>query len=279
MTEKPSSSPLRLAFIGGGNMASAIMGGLLKRGLPASQIQVVEPFAEQADRLVSQLGVVVSATPSAALAAADLVVWAVKPQIFREAAAQAKAHTGAALHLSVAAGIRSNSIAQWLGTERVVRAMPNTPALVGQGMTALFARDAVSSTDRHAVDTVLEPTGSVLWLDSDESQLDAVTALSGSGPAYVFYFLEAMVAAGVDMGLSPEAAHQLAVGTFVGASALAAASVEPPDVLRARVTSKGGTTHAAMRHLEDQQVKKLFIEAMQAARLRAVALGDEFGAA
>ena len=279
MTEKPSPSPLRLAFIGGGNMASAIMGGLLKRGLPASQIQVVEPFAEQADRLVSQFGVRVSAAPSAALAAADLVVWVVKPQIFREAAAQAKAHTGAALHLSVAAGIRSNSIAQWLGTERVVRAMPNTPALVGQGMTALFARDAVSSADRHAVDTVLEPTGSVLWLDGDESQLDAVTALSGSGPAYVFYFLEAMVAAGIDMGLSPEAAHQLAVGTFVGASGLAAASVEPPDMLRARVTSKGGTTHAAMSHMEDKHVKALFIEAMQAARQRAVALGDEFGAA
>ena len=279
MTEKSSSSPLRLAFIGGGNMASAIMGGLLKRGLPASQIQVVEPFSAQADRLVSQFGVAVSAAPSATLAAADLVVWAVKPQIFREAAAQARAHTGAALHLSVAAGIRSSSIAQWLGTERVVRAMPNTPALVGQGMTALFARDAVSSTDRQAVDTVLQPTGSVLWLDGDESQLDAVTALSGSGPAYVFYFLEAMVAAGVDMGLSPGAAHQLAVGTFVGASALAAASVEPPDVLRARVTSKGGTTHAAMSLMEDQHVKALFIEAMQAARQRAVALGDEFGAA
>ena len=260
-------------------MASAIMGGLLKRGLPASQIQVVEPFSAQADRLVSQFGVAVSAAPSATLAAADLVVWAVKPQIFREAAAQAKAHTGAALHLSVAAGIRSNSIAQWLGTERVVRAMPNTPALVGQGMTALFARDAVSSTDRQAVDTVLQPTGSVLWLEGDESQLDAVTALSGSGPAYVFYFLEAMVAAGVGMGLSPGAAHQLAVGTFVGASALAAASVEPPDVLRARVTSKGGTTHAAMSLMEDQRVKALFIEAMQAARRRAVALGDEFGAA
>ena len=260
-------------------MASAIIGGLLKRGLPASQIQVVEPFADQADRLVSQWGVAVNAAPSAALATADLVVWAVKPQIFREAAAQTKAHTGAALHLSVAAGIRSDSIAQWLGTERVVRAMPNTPALIGQGMTALFARAAVSSADRHAVDTVLQPTGSVLWLDGDESQLDAVTALSGSGPAYVFYFLEAMVAAGVDMGLSPEAAHQLAVGTFVGASGLAAASVEPPDVLRARVTSKGGTTHAAMSHMEDQHVKALFIEAMQAARQRAVALGDEFGAA
>ena len=259
-------------------MASAIMGGLLKRGLPASQIQVVEPFAAQADRLVSQLGVAVSAAPSAALADADLVVWAVKPQVFREAAAQARAHTGAALHLSVAAGIRSDGIAQWLGTERVVRAMPNTPALVGQGMTALFARAAVSSADRHAVDTVLQPTGSVLWLDGDESQLDAVTALSGSGPAYVFYFLEAMAAAGVDMGLSPEAAHQLAVGTFVGASALAAASAEPPDVLRARVTSKGGTTHAALHHLESHHVKALFIDAMQAARLRAVALGDEFGA-
>ena len=277
MTEKTLPFAHHIAFIGGGNMASAIIGGLLNQGLPASQIQVVEPFADQAAQLVSQLGVAVSAAPSAALASADLVVWAVKPQVFREAAAQASSHTRTALHLSVAAGIRSDSIAQWLGTGRVVRAMPNTPALVGKGMTALFARADVSRADRQAVSTVLQPTGDVLWLTGDESQLDAVTALSGSGPAYVFYFLEAMVAAGVDMGLSQEAAHQLAVGTFVGASALAAASDEPPEVLRARVTSKGGTTHAALSHMENHHVKALFMEAMQAARQRAAAMGEEFG--
>ena len=277
MTENISSNSLQIAFIGGGNMGSAIIGGLLKQGLCATQIQVVEPFSEQANSLIKQFGVAVSASPSAALSRANLVVWAVKPQTFRDAATQAKAYTGSALHLSVAAGIRTDSIAQWLGTERVVRAMPNTPALVGKGMTALFARAAVSAGDRQAVDNVLQPTGEMLWLDGEESQLDAVTALSGSGPAYVFYFLEAMVAAGVDMGLSPQSAHRLAIGTFVGASALAAASPEPPAALRARVTSKGGTTHAALCHLEDNHVKTLFIEAMKAARQRAAALGDEFG--
>ena len=187
-----SSSKPHIAFIGGGNMASAIIGGLLKRGLASSQIQVIEPFAEQRAKLVQQFQIEVSETPGASLNRATLVVWAVKPQTFREAAEQSRAHTAAALHLSVAAGIRSGSIAAWLGTERVVRAMPNTPALIGQGMTALFARPAVSAEDRLAVEHVVQPTGAFLWLDK-EAQLDAVTALSGSGPAYVFYFIEAMI--------------------------------------------------------------------------------------
>lgn len=267
-----------IAFIGGGNMASAIIGGLLKQGTPASQIQVVEPFAEQRARLTQQFGVVVHEAPGAALAQAGLVVWAVKPQTFREAAGQSRIHTANALHLSVAAGIRSDSIAQWLGTERIVRAMPNTPALVGRGMTALFARPAVSADDRLAVERVIQPTGDFLWLE-DEVQLDAVTALSGSGPAYVFYFLEAMIDAGIGMGLSREKAHQLAVGTFVGASALAQASSDPPEVLRARVTSRGGTTYAALTSMEQDAMKQHFMQALEAARQRAVELGDEFGSA
>lgn len=267
-----------IAFIGGGNMASAIMGGLLKRGLPASQIQVVEPFAEQRARLTQQFQVAVSEAPGASLSRASLIVWAVKPQTFREAAAQTRAHTPTALHLSVAAGIRSDSIASWLGTERIVRAMPNTPALIGQGMTALFARPAVSEADRRAVERVIQTTGDYMWL-TQEDQLDAVTALSGSGPAYVFYFIEAMIEAGTDMGLSREQAHQLAVGTFVGASALAKEATEPPDVLRARVTSKGGTTYAALTSMEQAGIKAQFMQAMHAAQKRATEMGDEFGAA
>ncbi|WP_341909872.1 pyrroline-5-carboxylate reductase [Polaromonas sp. YR568] len=273
-----SLAPVSVAFIGGGNMASAIIGGLLKQGTSASQIQVVEPFAEQRAKLTQQFGVAVHEAPGAALEQAGLVVWAVKPQTFREAAGQSRAHTANALHLSVAAGIRSDSMAQWLGTERIVRAMPNTPALVGKGMTALFARLAVSADDRLAVEGVIQPTGDFLWLDG-ETQLDAVTALSGSGPAYVFYFLEAMIDAGMDMGLSREKAHQLAVGTFVGASALAQASSDPPEVLRARVTSKGGTTYAALTSMEQDGVKQHFMQALEAARQRAVELGDEFGSA
>jgi pyrroline-5-carboxylate reductase len=275
-TAPPDSSQQHIAFIGGGNMASAIIGGLLKRGLPASQIQVVEPFAEQRARLVQQFAVTVDAAPQASLASASLVVWAVKPQTFKEAAAQSRDHTQAALHLSVAAGIRSDSIAAWLGTERVVRAMPNTPALVGKGITALFARPAASA-DRLAVEQVIETTGDFLWL-AQEEQLDAVTALSGSGPAYVFYFIEAMVQAGTDMGLGRAQAHKLAVATFVGASALAEDSQEPPEVLRARVTSEGGTTYAALAAMEQDGVKAQFMRAMHAARQRASELGDEFGA-
>lgn len=277
-TQHSASNNEHIAFIGGGNMASAIIGGLLQRGLPASQIQVIEPFAEQRARLVQQFQVTVSDTPDASLARASVVVWAVKPQTFREAAAQTRAHTHSALHLSVAAGIRSSSIAGWLGSERVVRAMPNTPALVGKGMTALFARPAVTAVDRLAVERVIQTTGDFLWL-AQETQLDAVTALSGSGPAYVFYFIEAMMQAGTDMGLSPEQARLLAVKTFVGASALAESSEEAPEVLRARVTSKGGTTYAALTSMENAGIKPQFIQAMQAARQRASELGDEFGAA
>ena len=273
-----SSSPPHIAFIGGGNMASALIGGLLKRGLTSSQIQVVEPFSEQRAKLVQQFQVEVSETPGASLNRATLVVWAVKPQTFREAAEQSRAHTAAALHLSVAAGIRSDSIAHWLGTERVVRAMPNTPALIGQGMTALFARPGVHAEERQRVEQVLSATGELLWVE-EEAQLDAVTALSGSGPAYVFYFLEAMVQAGVDMGLPRTQAHRLAVGTFAGASELAKRSDEAPAVLRERVTSKGGTTYAALQSLEQNGVQQHFVRALQAARQRAHELGDEFGGA
>ena len=273
-----SSSHPHIAFIGGGNMASALIGGLLKRGLTSSQIQVVEPFSEQRAKLVQQFQVEVSETPGASLNRATLVVWAVKPQTFREAAEQSRAHTANALHLSVAAGIRSDTIANWLGTERVVRAMPNTPALIGQGMTALFARPGVQDPERQRIEQVLSATGELLWVEQ-ETQLDAVTALSGSGPAYVFYFLEAMVQAGVDMGLQRAQAHRLAVGTFAGASELARRSHEPPAVLRERVTSKGGTTYAALQSLERDGVQQHFARALEAARQRAHELGDEFGGA
>lgn len=242
------------------------------------QIQVVEPFEAQRTKLQAQFGVGVLEQPGPALAQAALLVWAVKPQTFREAAEQTRAHTSAALHLSVAAGIRSDSIAHWLGSQRVVRAMPNTPALIGKGITGLYARPGVSVADRLTVEAVVGTTGDFLWL-SVEEQLDAVTALSGSGPAYVFYFLEAMIGAGTSMGLTQSQASQLAMATFAGATALAQASGEPPELLRAQVTSKGGTTYAALSSLEQDRVKPHFERAMEAARARAKELGDEFGAA
>jgi pyrroline-5-carboxylate reductase len=266
----------RIAFIGGGNMASAIIGGLLREGLAAAQVAVVEPFAEARARLRQQFGVEAQEQAGPALADAGLVVWAVKPQTFREAAAQARAHVQQALHLSVAAGIRSDSIAAWLGTDRIVRSMPNTPALVGKGMTGLFARPAVSAADRKLVEQVIATTGDSVWVE-EEQHLDAVTALSGSGPAYVFYFLEAMTQAGTEMGLAPQQARRLAVGTFAGASELARASDEPLEVLRERVTSKGGTTYAAITSMQQAEVKAAFMKALHAARQRAQELGDEFG--
>jgi pyrroline-5-carboxylate reductase len=268
----------RIVFIGGGNMASAIISGLIKQGHPVQQIEVLEPAAEARDKLHATFGVKTQAQAGASLASASLVVWAIKPQTFKEAALAVAPHTGQALHLSVAAGIRSDSIAAWLGSERIVRAMPNTPALIGQGICGLFARASVSSADRALVEHIMATTGESLWLDAEE-QLDAVTALSGSGPAYVFYFMEAMTMAGVEMGLSREQAHQLALSTFTGASLLAKNSAESPQVLRQRVTSKGGTTSAAIASMEENDVRALFIDALYAARERAKELGDEFGAA
>jgi len=267
-----------MTFIGGGNMASAIIGGLIRQGMRPDQFTVVEPFADTAAKLHKDFGITALPVAGPALARADLVVWAVKPQIFSEAAAPVMAHTRAALHLSVAAGIRTDSIGSWLGTDRVVRCMPNTPALVGQGITGLFACPSVTPADQTLAEQVIGTTGQFIWVQK-ESQLDAVTALSGSGPAYVFYFLEAMTEAGTGMGLSAEQSYQLAVATFAGAASLAAASTESPAVLRQRVTSKGGTTYAALTAMEAAGIKPAFVTAMQAAEHRARELGDEFGKA
>jgi pyrroline-5-carboxylate reductase len=265
-----------LAFIGGGNMAGAILGGLIRQGLAPKQVVVIEPFAETATKLQKDWGVQVHAVASAVLTDADLVVWAVKPQVFKEAALPVAAFTQKALHLSVAAGIRTDSIARWLQTDRVVRSMPNTPALVGQGITGLFSRDGASAQDKQLIEKVLQSTGEWLWV-KQESDLDVVTALSGSGPAYVFYFLEAMTTAGVQMGLSQEQAYHLATATFGGATHLARQSTDAPEVLRQRVTSKGGTTYAALTSMAEDHVKEAFVKAMLAAQKRAGELGDEFG--
>lgn len=270
------NSDTTIAFIGGGNMASALIGGLTRQGVSPERLVVVEPLAEQRARLQELGPLQLLAAPDAPLGRAQLVIWAVKPQTFAQAASATAAHLKSPLHLSVAAGIRTDSMAHWLGSERIVRAMPNTPALIGQGITGLFARAGVSSQECRLVEAVLESTGQSLWVP-EESQLDAVTALSGSGPAYVFFFLEAMAEAGVQMGLPAEQAARLALATFSGAAALVRASDESPGQLRERVTSKGGTTHAALSALEAEGVKDKFIAALHAARRRAQELGDEFG--
>jgi pyrroline-5-carboxylate reductase len=265
-----------IAFIGGGNMASAIIGGLRKNGRDAASIVVVDPGDVQRAKLANEFGVRTLAAADASLAQASMVVWAVKPQFFQAAAAPCAPHVGRALQLSVMAGIRSEAIARAAGTQRVVRSMPNTPALIGQGIAGLYARDAVTAADKAQVEAVLAPTGRMLWV-AREADLDAVTALSGSGPAYVFYFVEAMMHAAQEMGLSAEQGKQLALATFAGATSLAQASDEPPELLRERVTSKGGTTHAALTSLEASGVKAAFVKALKAAQQRARELGDEFG--
>ena len=266
----------KIAFLGGGNMASAMIGGLIKQGMLPSDILVVDPYEPTRDKLRRDFGIIAMAEPSSFLAAAGLIIWAVKPQVFKEAAQQTGNFASTALHFSVAAGIRSDSIAAWVKTDNVVRSMPNTPALIGKGMTALFARPAVTAAGKAWVERVVASMSEFLWLN-EESQLDAVTAISGSGPAYVFYFLEAMTEAAVKMGLSTEQGRQLAIATFSGASELAHRSDEPLELLRQRVTSKGGTTYAALTAMESANIKENFIQAMQAAENRAKELGDEFG--
>jgi len=264
-----------VAFIGGGNMASALIGGLLKAGRSADSVLVVEPFEAQRANLAQTFGVAPLAAADASLADASLVVWAVKPQLFAAAAAPCAAYVGSALQLSVMAGIRSAAVARASGSGRVVRAMPNTPALIGRGIAGLFASEAVTAAERATIEALLAPTGATLWVEREED-LDAVTALSGSGPAYVFYIVEAMMQAGIGMGLSEAQARTLALATFDGATALAQASPLQPSELRAQVTSKGGTTHAAITSLEGDGVQAAFVKAMQAARTRARELGDEF---
>lgn len=266
----------RIVFVGGGNMASALIGGLIRGGRPAAQIVVVEPLEAQRGKLAQTFGVLAQPDADQRLAGAATVVWAVKPQLFAEAAAPCAAFVGHALQLSVMAGVRCVSIAAAVGPQTsgaaIVRAMPNTPALIGRGIAGLFANPGVSAAQRAEVEALFAPTGATLWVPR-EDDLDAVTAISGSGPAYVFYVLEAMITAATELGLTPEQGKQLALATFDGATALAAQSAEAPEALRAQVTSKGGTTHAAITSLETSGVKAAFVKALHAARDRATQLG------
>lgn len=276
--------PARIVFIGGGNMASAIIGGLVGRD-PQSRahITAIDPSETARSALQSQWGIATAATAAQAAHAiqgAQAVVWAVKPQVMREVAASVRpllpAPATGLLHISVAAGIPADSLAAWLGTPRIVRAMPNTPALVGRGMTGLFARAEVDAPARALTEHIIAPTGQWLWV-AEESLMDAVIAVSGSGPAYVFLLLEAMTRAGTEMGLSAAQALHLACATFAGAAELAQRSGESPALLRERVTSRGGTTHAAITHMQNTAIAEHFVRAMHAAHQRAAEIAAEFG--
>ncbi|RXN91676.1 pyrroline-5-carboxylate reductase [Achromobacter aloeverae] len=260
-------------FMGGGNMATAIIRGLLRDGLPAARIQVIDPDEATRQRVQQELGVQGHESPSASQRSSGIVVWAIKPQYMAQAATAARAAWNDPLHISVAAGVTCGTLSDWLSTPRVVRTMPNTPALVGQGMTGLYAPPAVSMPDRLLAQAMASAIGAHAWVDK-ESDLDVVTAISGSGPAYVFYFLEAMEAYGAQAGLAPALARKLALETFAGAAALARhRDGQALADLRQMVTSKGGTTQAAIEVLEDRHVGADFQAAMRAAQARARELG------
>ena len=274
---------MKIGFLGGGNMAQALIGGLRAKHADATFV-VVEPY-EPARVALARLvaDATLHPTPSADLSSCDAVVIAVKPQVFREAITTAARWLDTPLVVSIAAGIRTREIARWLGaghadgsTRPIVRAMPNTPALIGAGITGLFARPSVGDAARELAGTLLGAVGQTLWVEREE-QLDAVTAVSGSGPAYVFAFIEALERGAIELGLAADDARRLAVATFTGASRLAAQSEEPISVLRERVTSKGGTTHAALTHMNASGCQAAIVAAIRKAAERSAELGDEFG--
>ncbi|NVM76126.1 pyrroline-5-carboxylate reductase [Duganella sp. SG902] len=273
---------MKIAFIGGGNMAAALIAGLANKLTDGANIHVIDPNPDALARLRQQYGVTTAAAADAAVSAADVIVLAVKPQNMPEVAAQLLPFIDAArqpLVVSIAAGIRGADLSRWLGGYgAIVRCMPNTPALIGMGITGMVALPGVSAAQTRAADDILRAVGPTVWLD-DEAKIDAVTAVSGSGPAYVFYFIEAMQQAAEEMGLSAEQGTQLALATFAGAAQLATRSDEPVSLLRERVTSKGGTTYAALTSMEASGVKASIVAALKAAAARGKELGDELGAA
>lgn len=269
---------MKITFIGGGNMATALIGGLNKQGFSASGIQVVEPFAEARQRIAETFGVRSAAAIDTAALDCDVLVLAVKPQQIKEAVAPLAGKLENHVVLSIAAGLRVADIARWLGYAKVVRAMPNTPALIGSGMTGLYADPSVGSEGRRHAEKILNAVGTTLWMN-DEAQMDAVTAISGSGPAYVFYFIEAIEAAALSLGIDAAAARQLSVETFLGAARLAAQSSETISTLRERVTSKGGTTEAALRAFAAQGVAAAIQQGVMAANARGCELGEMLGKA
>lgn len=268
---------MNITFLGGGNMAQALIGGLLERGFPASAIRVVELKPEGCALLERRFGVSASAGLDDAALACDVLVLAVKPQQMREALAPARARLGQTLVVSIAAGLTLEVLQRWLGGHRrIVRVMPNTPALIGAGVAGLYADPSVDAVGRDAAGQILGAVGSVVWLDN-EAKIDAVTALSGSGPAYVFYFVEALIEGGLSLGLDAQTARNLALDTLLGATKLALASSEDAATLRERVTSKGGTTAAALDVLAAGNFKALIAEALAAANARSEELGSELG--
>ncbi|MCS6764443.1 MAG: pyrroline-5-carboxylate reductase [Candidatus Protistobacter heckmanni] len=268
---------LSFGFIGGGNMAQALLGSLLSRGAQPGKVAVVEPYETTRTLLRERYGVDTAAAPGDFLRECDVLILAVKPQQFRSMAEQIAPWVGAQLLMSVAAGIRLQDMQRWFGGHgRIVRAMPNTPALIGAGMTGLAAAPGLADADKRMTEAVASAVGETVWV-RDDAQIDVVTAISGSGPAYGFYLIEAMQEAAVALGLGKEQGRKLAIATIAGAASLAAQSPDSPAELRRKVTSPSGTTAAAIGTLEEARVKAVFLKAIEAAAKRGAQMGEEFG--
>ncbi len=271
----------QIAFIGGGNMATSIIGGLIREGsVRADLIHVSDPGAEQRDALQSKFNVVTHDDNLDAIANAGVVILAVKPQMMKAVLEPLKEtlNTRQPLLISIAAGISLPSLSQWSGCNAIVRSMPNTPSLTGHGAMGLYASEAVSIEQRNLTDSLMAATGLTVWVKT-EAEIDAITALSGSGPAYYFLMMEAMINAGQKLGLSEETATKLTLQTALGAGQMAIASDVGPAELRRRVTSPGGTTEQAIATFEGAHLRDIVEAAMDAAAKRAAELSNELGKA
>ena len=268
---------MKITFLGGGNMASALIGGLINNGFPADDISVVEIGADNRHRLESRYRVHCYAEPVGDALRGDALVLAVKPQQMREACLPLQGRLQQQLVISIAAGLRLSDLSRWLGGyDKLVRAMPNTPALIGSGVTGMYALPSVSEAERLGAERILQAVGSTLWVE-EEGQIDAVTAVSGSGPAYVFLFIEALQQAASELGFDAAQARQLSIETVLGAARLAVQSDESAAVLRERVTSKGGTTEAALNVMAEHRVKEGIVAGVYAANARGAELGELLG--
>jgi pyrroline-5-carboxylate reductase len=268
---------MKIAFLGGGNMARALIGGLFAKGYDRSAISVIELLPAARERLATDHGLHASAGPDAHTDSADVLVLATKPQDLKTALGPVGGRVGKKLVISIAAGIRVDALSRWLGGHRkLVRCMPNTPSLIGAGIAALYALPEVNSEERQKAEAILRAVGEVVWVE-EERLLDPVTALSASGPAYVFWFIEQLAASGEKLGLEKQTSLKLAMQMVLGAAKLAAQSADPPGELRRQVTSKGGTTEAALKVFEQERLAEKILKALEAASRRGSELGDELG--
>jgi len=268
---------MKIAFLGGGNMARALIGGLVAKGYDRSAISVVEILTPARERLAADHAVHASAAPDARTGEAEVLVLAVKPQDMKTALKSVAGEIGGKLVISIAAGVRVDALSRWLGGHRkLVRCMPNTPSLIGAGIAALYALPEVNPGERQKAESILRAVGEVVWVD-EERLLDPVTALSASGPAYVFWFIEQLAASGEKLGLERQTSLKLAMQMVLGSAKLAAQSADPPGELRRQVTSKGGTTEAALKVFEQEKLAQKIMQALEAASRRGAELGDELG--